>query len=297
MIERVSVIVPNLDCPVVGDAVEAVLAQASGVGCEVEVIVVGRDAPAALRLVVDDSRVRFLETPSPVSPARARNIGASAACGQILAFLDADCVPDAGWLEGLVRVHEPSSSRTVYAGSVRIDAEDVWAFADNLASFHAYLPSRRAGELRFAPACNLSVPRGVWSDVGPFDERLELSEDLDWTLRARRAGITLRFEPSIRVWHRSQRTTSRAVIEKARRVGAFSALNRLRYAGLLPPAPLLSNRPFLLLASPFIAIAVASLAFVRYPRAWRRPRVFPVVVAAKLGWCRGAAFRPSGSCP
>ena len=38
-----------------------------------------------------------------VSPGSGRNYGARLSCGSIIAFVDADCVPDARWLENLVR--------------------------------------------------------------------------------------------------------------------------------------------------------------------------------------------------
>jgi GT2 family glycosyltransferase len=54
-------------------------------------------------------------------------------------------------------------------------------------------------------ACGASmlVSRGVLEDVGLFDEELfAYSEDVDWSLRAGRAGYRHYVVPASRVWHK-----------------------------------------------------------------------------------------------
>src|SRR5687768_800553 len=65
-----------------------------------EVVVVdngSRDATAAVAL---GHGARVVRHPVPSRPG-ARNAGAATASTDHLAFLDADCVPDPGWLEAL----------------------------------------------------------------------------------------------------------------------------------------------------------------------------------------------------
>jgi GT2 family glycosyltransferase/SAM-dependent methyltransferase len=55
----------------------------------------------------------------------------------------------------------------------------------------------------FICACAMLVSRHAWQEVGGFDELLFRSaEDLDWSLRARRAGYRLLYEPGAVIWHR-----------------------------------------------------------------------------------------------
>ena len=65
-----SIVIPNLDSPLV-DRTLATLAAQGAPGPGVEVLVVGRDAPG---LVPRSSAVRFLETADRLSPAAARNV-------------------------------------------------------------------------------------------------------------------------------------------------------------------------------------------------------------------------------
>lgn len=54
----------------------------------------------------------------------------------------------------------------------------------------------------FICACAMLISRRAWQEIGGFDELFFRSaEDLDWSLRARRAGYRLFYEPAALVWH------------------------------------------------------------------------------------------------
>ena len=60
-----------------------------------------------------------------------------------------------------------------------------------------------AGEVEFISGCALLASRNAWRNIGGFDELLFVySEDVDWSLRARKAGFKLFYEPRAVVWHR-----------------------------------------------------------------------------------------------
>ncbi|HBR39114.1 MAG TPA: glycosyl transferase family 2, partial [Sulfitobacter pontiacus] len=64
----------------------------------VEVIVVDNGSARSPQGVVNDYPwVSLIHQPIP-GPGPARNLGAARAQGDVLAFLDADCLPDAHWL-------------------------------------------------------------------------------------------------------------------------------------------------------------------------------------------------------
>src|SRR5512139_3828680 len=93
----VSIIIPNLHSPVIGETLTSLERQTYQGAFEV--IVVGQDRYG---LVKEREGVKHIVTPEPASPAKARNIGIQAAKGDILVFIDADCVAASDWLSCLL---------------------------------------------------------------------------------------------------------------------------------------------------------------------------------------------------
>jgi GT2 family glycosyltransferase len=287
-ISTVSVIIPNLNCPILDQALDALRVQQLEPGVSVEIIVVGRDEPRHLHGYPD---VVFIETERPVSPGVGRNIGIEKARGELIACLDADCIADPMWLAAMLAAHREHPRQTVIGGSIQIDAGNYWALADNLSSFHAYLPSRAPGRYPVLPTCNVSMRRDAFEQVGLFDPELAFDEDADWMMRARRKGFTLRFYPRARIWHRTQRSSFQATIAHARLWGSYSIITRQRYRDLQPLPSILSRRWSLLAFSPLIAAAVTARIYARNPSTLRYLPTLPVIFLAKMAWCWGAARR------
>jgi hypothetical protein len=118
--------------------------------------------------------------PGTGHPARQRNLGWRAARGDLVAFTDDDCRPDAAWLE---RLAASARDDAFVQGAVRPDPfeHDVFA-APHVRTLRSDPPSR------FAQTANVLYPRGVLESLGGFDEGLVTGEDMDLGIRARAAG-------------------------------------------------------------------------------------------------------------
>ena len=117
-----------------------------------------------------------------------------------LAFTDADCVPDPGWLAAGVAAIGPGvfagGRMAVLTGRPRSGAEafeTVFAF-DNA----AYVADKG-----FTVTANLFVTADDFARVGPF--RTGVSEDVDWCWRARAAGLRLVYAAGAVVGHPARR--------------------------------------------------------------------------------------------
>jgi len=280
----VSVIIPNRDCPLVGRTVRALAAQTRRPD---EVLVVGSDWPGALG---DRSLVRFLEVSQPLGAGEARNRGVAAATGDLLLFTDADCVPRSDWVEMLVSALTESA---VAGGAASFDLEaNRWAVSDNIASFHELLCDRPAEPDTAQPlgTLNLGVRREAWERVGPFDAELQTSEDFDWFLRARAAGVRTAFEPQAVVEHAAVRSSRRDVEEHATWYGSHFPHFRRRHPGVFDRGPTWRNRFLFLAAAPLKAWLGARRIFRDHPMlAPARETAFGGIVVFYRAWYRAVA--------
>jgi GT2 family glycosyltransferase len=206
------VIIPNLHSPLIGQVIEALRRQTARSAIH-ELIVVGQD-----RYGLVSADVRFIQTPRPISPAAARNLGASAAGGEYLLFLDADCIAAPELVERILARHW--QGQPVVGGAVMPEAGSYWTLCDNLLVFAPYLTSAAAGSRPYLPSHALSIARGVFADLGGFDESFApTGEDMDLSLRLRARGYQLWLEPAAGVAHRPQRASAAAVFDHLRSFG------------------------------------------------------------------------------
>lgn len=280
----VSVIVPNRDCALVGRTVEAVAAQKPA---PIEIVVVGSDAPGALPRA---EPVRFIESEGPLNAGEARNLGVERARGDLLVFTDADCAPRPGWL---ARLADGLERAPVVGGAVTFDLEaNRWAVADNIASFHDLLADRPAEvDSRGAiGTLNLAVRRDAWAAVGGFDPELATSEDFDWVLRARAAGLATAFDPRALVEHAAVRASRAEVEGHAAWYGRHFPRFRARHPGVFDRGPTWRHRALFVAAAPLKARLQARRIFARHPRlAAARERAHEGVVAFYRAWYRAVA--------
>lgn len=145
-------------------------------------------------------RVKLL-TLEPGGLSAARNAGAEAATGEILAFTDDDCEADEGWLAGLAGAFAKgwdAAGGPNLPPPPRTDAEAIVTAAPGAPS-HVMLDDSEAEHL---PGCNLSVLRTAYFDIGGFDPQFTTAgDDVDFCWRLRDKGYRLGFAPTAFVWH------------------------------------------------------------------------------------------------
>jgi GT2 family glycosyltransferase len=133
----------------------------------------------------------------------ARNGGVKASKGEILAFIDSDCQAEPEWLaEGLRAL----DNYDFIGGRVKVLVDDLQRMTSAEAfervfafDFKTYITKKG-----FTGAGNLFCPRSLFDQVGGF--RTGLSEDLEWSHRARAAGFRLGYAPRAVVGHPARRT-------------------------------------------------------------------------------------------
>jgi|GEM_PF-1609031 len=161
-------------------------------------------------IAVDNDREPLSEHLRPVGVAyvhepngysyTARNAGMKRAVGEIIAFTDADCIPDPHWLErGRISLTEADGCDLV-GGRV-----EMFADKENVATRYELAFYLRQDKYfkqfgGFATA-NLLVRRRVCDRIGGFDASLESCGDFEFCRRAAESGFRLRYAPDALVRH------------------------------------------------------------------------------------------------
>lgn len=282
----ISIIIPNLHSPLIGDVVAALQRQTAREHI-CEIIVVGQDRYGKV-----PATVQAITTPAPVSAAAARNIGARQSLGEYLLFLDADCIAAPDLVERLVARH--AQGYLVVGGAMRLEANSYWVLCDNLLSFSDALVTAQAGARPYLASFCLCVQRSVFEVANGFDESYPgaAGEDIDLSLRLRQQGWELYFDPTVQVAHRPARSSAWAMWQHQRGFGqAYYRVARQMPA--LLPSPIQRLRPSM---SYFLRVAAPLLAAVDVVRQVRtivvlhaRAAIFLGMWLGRIGWYVGVA--------
>lgn len=150
--------------------------------------------------------VQVVRSERPLLAGAARNLGAGHARSQCLAFIDADCVAEPGWLEAAAAAIRAGAN---VAGGAVLDLHP-WhpvAAADNLLQFADSSPHRPAGSASHLPSCSLALQRVHFDSLGRFPDDIPVGEDVELIARAVRTwGAGVRFVPTMRVRHAGRRS-------------------------------------------------------------------------------------------
>ncbi len=279
-----TIIIPSLNSPLIARVVDAVVRQIEEQP-DCNVIVVGRDDEG---LLPDEPGLTFIDTGEPIMAAAARNRGIEATEAEILIFLDSDCIPEPNWLSEHLAAQE--AGYRVVSGGIVPEGANYWQLVYNLTLFHEVLSVESPGSRDFLATLNLSVHRSVVETVGALDESIDRVEDVDWTTRMRKAGITPYFWPKAAVRHEHNRRSMSSVWHDCALSGYHMRRLRLSHAGWLRAPGVLRYRKLILLLSPLIASwATIRIIYRRPVILVRFPHTIPAIFLTKIAWCWGAS--------
>lgn len=169
-----------------------------------EEIIVVTDGHVELSAWTDlKSAVRLLELPLSGGPARARNLGAHSAKGDILFFVDSDVTVPEDAVTWIVRVFQQDRELAALFGSYD-DAPSETNFLSQYKNLlHHYVHQKgREEAFTFWGACG-AIRRDVFLELGGFDESYKRPsiEDIELGYRLKRAGYRIRLLKSLQVKH------------------------------------------------------------------------------------------------
>jgi mycofactocin system glycosyltransferase len=172
-------------------------------GCAVVVVDDGSAEPSAVAEVA--AGARLLRHEQARGPAAARNAGLRVAGTDLVAFLDSDCVPVAGWLERLAgHLVDPRVGLVAPRITALPASTSSWvARYESLSSALDMGPTAaRVAPLTavsYVPSAALLARRAALG--AGFDESMPVAEDVDLVWRLAGAGWRVRYEPAAQVAH------------------------------------------------------------------------------------------------
>jgi peptidoglycan/xylan/chitin deacetylase (PgdA/CDA1 family)/GT2 family glycosyltransferase len=144
--------------------------------------------------------VRVVESPVRMMPGGARNLGMDLACGEITAFLEADCIARRDWIKNRVAAHRAGHAAVASAVAVANPHRSA-ARATAYLCYENRLEQSPAGVAELPRSYGLSFTRELLNRAGPFDEDRRIEEDDLMAERLLELGVRAWFEPSVCIEH------------------------------------------------------------------------------------------------
>jgi len=200
----VSVIVPHYNDLKGLDSCLAALCRQTYPAEQFEIIVGDNNSPqgeaAISRVIAGRARLTVV---LEKGAAPARNGAIALARGDILAFTDSDCLPEPDWLaEGVAALSDCDFA----GGRMKVLVPNRAAVTPTEAFelVFAFNNENYVKHKAFTVTANQFSPRVLFDQIGGF--RTGVSEDQEWSLRARDAGYRIGYAPAAVVGHPARRT-------------------------------------------------------------------------------------------
>jgi len=208
VVRSISFVIPALNAGSTLDACLGAIRAAHPAGTRTEILLIDNGSIDETLSIAQRHGVTVVSAPG-LTVAALRNLGARLADGEILAFVDADCVIAPDWLErGIAHFGDPAVGA---AGSpTHVPAHATWV-ANTWA-----LQRHRANQRRdvpWLPTENLLVRESAFREVGGFNETLITCEDTDLCYRLG-AHYRIVNDPDIKSVHLGEAASLRAFVRK-----------------------------------------------------------------------------------
>ncbi len=252
-----------------------------------EIVVADNNSPCGIDMVRKAVPEAVVVEVATQGAGPARNGGIAASRGEILALIDSDCVPAPDWIaEGVAALQRFD----FVGGRVMTFARhpDCPTPVESYERVFNFNFRRYIEKVGFTGTGNMFVRRNVFARVGDF--RNGVSEDMEWSFRARDLGFRLGYAERAIVGHPARREWGELKQRWSRIVAEHYALTTERRYGrvlfalkaLAMPASVLPHSAKVLLSPQLsdLSSRLGAIAVLARLRLWRSGRMLRLLTAA-----------------
>jgi glycosyltransferase involved in cell wall biosynthesis len=158
-------------------------------------------------------------------PAMARNYGAERARGEILLFIDSDCVPKKDWIEHMISPFSQGDIVGVKGAYINNQQSLVARFVQ-LEYEDRYDHMMRRKYIDFIDTYSAGYRRDVFITNGGFDKIFSTSsvEDQEFSFRLAKQGLKMVFAPEAKVYHLGHSNSLISYFRKKYKIGYWKVL-------------------------------------------------------------------------
>ena len=130
----------------------------------------------------------------------ARNTGARNASGEILVFIDSDCIAEEEFVERLVKTIIEGKEVSCM-GSIQSAEDNKWSAIEQKTFDNLITAIKKRDYVSIAYTGNLAIKKSVFDELRGFDENIFWAADIEFSLRLIKAGYKIRYVADAKVKH------------------------------------------------------------------------------------------------
>jgi GT2 family glycosyltransferase len=224
----ISIIVPNYNGRrTIGKCLEAIFAADDE---SREIIVIDDLSEDGSSEIIKQYPCTLIQLEKHAGASAARNAGALKSKGDVLFFIDADCLLQEDTLSILRQRLSGQPKEVIIGGTYTPVPYDPGFFSRFQSAFVNYFETKNSSKPDYLATHALAIRAETFKMIGGFTENfLPILEDVEFSHRLRRAGCRLVIEPSLQVRHIFNHSFSRSLgnaVKKTRYWVVYSLENR-----------------------------------------------------------------------
>lgn len=248
-----------------------------------EIIVVDNGSTDRTTEIVQSFEVSLLYEPSASNVGAVRNAGVRAAKGEIIAFLDSDCLADSDWISKGLRMLE-KHPKTAIGGGYRLPNSATW-----IEKYWVLEKKEHTLVSRTLLGCNIMLRRSALVEVGGFNEHVTSGEDSELHRQLLANGTEVLMTGELSVVHLGNAKRSRDIIRRQ----CWHGENYLRNL------PRSLGDPIFLITLVFVLLPPLTIALLLQGMLWSAAvalsllLLLPLILSVKR-ICRSDTYRVTG---